>query len=129
MEEKINYYENFLAFTRELAHGEGIGIRLTNEFEMFLRFLRLMGEEHFNRNIEWFVDDTDGNLYGGEFDNWYYSFHKSMRQTDFYEIGEGHLDMLFHTFLNMSEVPYKVFQKFFKNEFKPSLLTLNWDES
>lgn len=129
-EKEINYHENFLNLTRELAKGEGVGVKLTSEFEIFIRFIIIMGEEHFNRNIEWFVEDENGSLYNHNFDDWYYSFHKSMRQVDFFDfetegIG-GHLDMIFWNFLHISEVPYKVFKRFFENKFEASVLTLDW---
>ena len=75
---------------------------------MIYRFISLMGEEHFNRVFEeYFMNDF-------EFDDNWFEFHKSMRQIDFYDIGEGHLDMLFWNFLHTTDIPYKVFKVFAK---------------
>lgn len=133
MAEKTNYYENFLNLIRELAKGEGVGIKLTSEFEIFIRFIQIMGEKHFNTAIGWYVNDTEPPKMYNNFDDWYYMFHKSMRNTDFFDfetegIG-GHLDMIFWNFCHISEVPYKVFKRFFENDFKASVLTLNWNEN
>lgn len=37
------------------------------------------------------------------FDNWFLDFHKSIRQTDFYNIGEGHLDMVLWLYIHESK--------------------------
>jgi hypothetical protein len=90
-----------------------------------------MGEKEFNRVFEmWFIKRDNE-----PFDESFYSFHKSMRQTDFYDnhyvkmddddpdrnkffkgteyksIG-GHLDMLFWNFIHISNVTEKIFKAY-----------------
>jgi len=73
---------------------------------MLRHFIILMGEKHFNNAFEYyFVGDM-------EFDDGWYGFHKSMRQVDFYDIGEGSLDMLFWNFIHMTDLPYEILKVF-----------------
>jgi len=76
---------------------------------MLTRFIQLMGEEHFNNNFEYYFMSEDK-----DFDTGWYEFHKSMRQTDFFDVGSGHVDMLFWEFLHVTDIPYKTFNVFTK---------------
>ena len=71
---------------------------------MLIRFFRLLGETNFNQIYEGYFSSDEG------FSVSFYQFHKSMRQTDFFDhnVGlVGELDMLFWNFINMSDIPYK----------------------
>lgn len=84
---------------------------------MLKHLIELIGEEYFNENIKMLCDN---NL---DFDSFFTSFHKQLRQTDFYEssimmknnkgdvISTYHLDMLFYHLINGSTIPYSVFKK------------------
>lgn len=101
----MNYYEHILEGLREW---ERIIVNPQKNATvcMLSRFIQLMGEEHFNRDFEnYFMGDM-------EFDEGFIGFHKSMRQVDFFDIGEGHLDMLFWEFIHLSDLPYKTFKTF-----------------
>lgn len=85
----------------------------TSELSMFDHFIKLMGEKGFNDHVLGIISWLGGGK--GSFGNFFFSFHKSMRQTDFYELnsdmkGEetGHIDMLFWDFIQISEIPYEV---------------------
>jgi hypothetical protein len=75
---------------------------------MLRHFIELMGEDEFNRVFKYQFIDTP------EFDEGWYDFHKSMRQTDFFDMGEGsgHIDMLFWQFIHLTNLPYLVFKTF-----------------
>jgi hypothetical protein len=94
---------------------------------MLKHLIEMLGETDFNKKIEaYFINGEE------KFDNCFYSFHKSMRQCDFYaeyyqhihgrdannkrtveyeSIG-GHLDMLFWNLIHVSEIPYLVLKEF-----------------
>jgi hypothetical protein len=82
------------------------------ELSMVKHFIELIGEENFNCKFENYFIYKDE-----DFDSCFYDFHKSMRQTDFYEIGEGHLDMLFWNFIQISDTTYEVLKKYY-NKYK-----------
>jgi len=75
---------------------------------MFYRFIMMMGELSFNEVFKMYFMEKE------EFDHAWYDFHKSMRQTDFYDMGEnsGHADMLFWNFIHLTDVPYKLMKTF-----------------
>lgn len=101
----MNYHQHILEGLREWS---GIVVQRERQakIDMLFRFISLMGEEHFNRAFKhYFIGDM-------EFDDGWYGFHKSMRQVDFFDIGEGHLDMLFWNFLHATDIPYKTFKTF-----------------
>ena len=101
----MNYYELILEGLREWLSTIS-DRRKDAEVSMLTRFIKLMGEEHFNREFQYqFMDDK-------EFDDGWYCFHKAMRQTDFFDIGEGHVDMLFWEFIHLTDAPYKIFKVF-----------------
>ena len=81
------------------------------ECSMFKRFLQLVSEESFD-NIwnDYFLEREES------FDDCFMMFHKSIRQTDFYNIGEGVVDMLFWDFIYMSEVPYKKMKNLYEDD-------------
>jgi len=103
--ETMNYYEKFVEGIEEL-HSILMDAEKRDKVAMFRRFILLMDEKHFNNAFEYyFIEET-------EFDNGWIGFHKSMRQNDFYEIGEGHVDMLFWLFIHTTDIPYKLFKTF-----------------
>ena len=80
------------------------------EHDILGHLIQLIGEEDFNIKFNvYFLRDEN------TFEENFYDFHKSMRQTDFYEIGHGHLDMIFWNFIHMSEIPEYVFKTFVKS--------------
>ncbi len=103
----MNYHKHILEGLREWS---GIIVQRERQakVDMLFRFIALMGEEVFNRRFE---ERFMGDL---EFDDGYFEFHKSMRNLDFYDMGEGsgHIDMLFWNFLHATDIPYKVFKVF-----------------
>ena len=76
------------------------------EYEMVSHFIELLGDK-FNQMFE----DTFLNDYN--FDYNFYNFHKSMRQTDFFNMGNGHIDMLWWNFIQMSDATYKVLKTYY----------------
>jgi hypothetical protein len=97
----MNYYELLIEGLKQWEREYD-----SPKIPMLRHFIHLMGEERFNRDFEYyFVGEM-------EFDDGYFRFHKSMRQVDFYDIGEGHLDMLFWEFNHLSDFTYNVFKTF-----------------
>ena len=105
----MNYYELILEGLREWS-GIIVDRQRQAKVDMLSRFIALMGEDHFNNNFEYYFMDEDNDF--PDFDDGWYGFHKSMRQVDFYDIGEGHLDMLFWNFFHSTDIPYDVFKVF-----------------
>ena len=102
----MNYYKLILEGLREWAT-VAVGNKIA-AIHMLIHFIKLMGEEDFNNRFESnFLNEPD-------FDTAWYDFHKSMRQTDFYDIDGvgGHLDMLFWQFIHLTDLPYFVFKTF-----------------
>ena len=102
----MNYYQHIIEGLVEL---EDIlfNHKKRTETAMFRHFIALMGEDDFNIPYPQYFLENDN-----DFDSCWYDFHKSMRQTDFYNMGEGHLDMLFWQFIHSSEVPYRLMKTF-----------------
>lgn len=101
----MNYFILFIDGLQILS-GMTFDDKKNAKIQILKRFIELMDEEKFNRvfkNI--FIDEPD-------FEVAWFDFHKSMRQTDFYNIGGGHVDMLFWEFIRMSNLPYKMFKIF-----------------
>jgi len=109
---KVNYFNDFIEMLEN--HPTNRGFKTGGEFNIFSHLIKLMGEESFNLEMECCFLNEDDDI---EFDNGYFTFHKSMRQTDFFDIGEGHLDMIFWNFLHVSEIPYKMLKQYI-NRFK-----------
>jgi hypothetical protein len=101
------YFQNFTNGLCELA--EIIYDRKKqSEVIMLYRFIELMTELDFNLVYNmYFLEEED-------FDQSWYNFHKSMRNSDFYSLGEGsgHADMLFWNFIHLTDVPYKLMKVF-----------------
>lgn len=136
----MNHYEEVLKICKSK---EGIASSEQHVacLNMFRHFIELMGENDFNKTFEVYFNDNDES-----FDECFHSFHKSMRQCDFYDdhyrhingrneqgkrtteyesIG-GHLDMLFWNFIHVSEIPYDMLKIHYKNykaceEFIPNI--------
>lgn len=102
-----NYYENLL---------ELIEFRFPDpEANMFKKFITMLGEERFNMIWQvYFIDIKE------DYDICFEAFHKSIRQTDFYEFGcfehSGTIDMLFWDFINVSNIPYKIMKRMYKDD-------------
>lgn len=101
----MNYYEHIIGGL-QVWSGMVSDEKKNAAIHMLKHFIELMGEERFNNRFKYY--------FMGEqvFDEGWYDFHKSMRQTDFYEIGGGHLDMLFWQFIHLTNLPYLVFKTF-----------------
>jgi len=100
----MNYYEEIIKhiriFTRNSSDKE------SSEYEILRHLIEIIGEKKFNQSFQyWFVTDN-------EFHVCFYDYHKSMRQTDFFDIGEGHLDMIFWNFIHISDIPERIFKTF-----------------
>lgn len=108
----MNYFKNIISYIKDY---EEVNIKHSSELAILRHLISMMGEKSFNINVGWYVDKTYS-----DFDDWYYNFHKSMRQVDFFEMGEGHLDMVFWHFIHISEIPYKLLKKFFNSGFESS---------
>jgi hypothetical protein len=92
--------------------------------EIFRHLIELMDDEDFERRFKdyFFTDPNeemeemeDGYLHKegyNSIEEGFIDFHKSMRQIDFYKIGEGHLDMVFYDFIHISDVPFEMIKEF-----------------
>ena len=71
-------------------------------------------------DLKYYLDKFEYSISNGE-ESWFENFHKSMRQTDFFEIngkGNGHLDMIFWNYIHESKKDlHKLIIDFFKDEF------------
>ena len=118
----MNYYEKFLKYLKD--EGRFLSsFAKTSEIDLFEHLIKLMGEENFNACFKYYFMDHDDIKEG------FFDFHKSMRQTDFYNdyfmmvknketkkneyenIG-GHLDMIFWDFIQMSDKPFEWLSEF-----------------
>lgn len=81
-------------------------------YAMLRHFIELMGDEGFNNTFEAYFLDKD---HFHSFEASFYDFHKSMRQTDFYDRGEGsgHIDMLFWYYIHISDKCFDVLKAHF----------------
>jgi hypothetical protein len=104
----MNYYKLILEGLREWATIVTDEKKVAGIY-MLSHFIEIMGEEKFNNKFEtYFLNKPD-------FDSAFHDFHKSMRQTDFYDMHGllgGHLDMLFWQFIRSTDLPYNVFKTF-----------------
>ena len=91
---------------------EHISYRYQNsEGAMLKQFITIMGEKQFNDTFHGYFATMQC-----EFDQCFILFHKSMRQTDFYDHDYEHsceLDLLFWDFIQISEVPYKLLKRLY----------------
>lgn len=120
----MNYFNLFIEGLKEwsdIQHNQN----KIDQINLYSHLINLMGEKNFNTTYQnYFLDDEDDEDL--DFDTRWYNFHKSMRQTDFYDIGEGHVDMIFWNFCQISEIPYKTF-KTFTERIKKGDDTESWD--
>lgn len=101
----MNHYEEILKICKDIRQST-MTLDKIYASDMFRHFIELLGEKDFNEIFDvYFVNRKE------EFNDCFYDFHKSMRQTDFYDIGEGHLDMLFWNFIQISEISYEILLK------------------
>lgn len=107
----MNYYKLIVEGCNELedimsSHEERAKV------SMFRHLIGIMGEDDFNRTYrQYFLESLNGN----DFDANWYDFHKSMRQTDFFQIDDaidGHVDMLFWQFIHSTDIPYRLMKTF-----------------
>ena len=85
------------------------GWKRADELNMFSHFVELLGEKSFNDHVLRVASWLGGG--GSSFDKFFFSLHKSMRQTDFYDdFGDksGHIDMLLWGFIQIFEIPFEV---------------------
>ena len=119
----MNYYEKFLKYLKDEERFYAYSFGKAAELDIFKHLIELMGEEQFNLCFKYYFMDQDN--IGESFAE----FHKAMRQTDFYNeyyrmeknpetkkneyenIG-GHLDMIFWSFIHMSERPFEWLKEF-----------------
>jgi hypothetical protein len=88
--------------------------------DIFRHLIELMEDEHFERAFTnyFFTDlekpEEEGWCADGyeTIEDGFCDFHKSMRQIDFYNIGEGHLDMVFYNFIHISDIPFEMIKEF-----------------
>lgn len=84
-------------------------------YAIFSHLLKLWGETYFNAYWENnFIArvisiDTIETIFDEEF----YRLHKTIRQVDFFPIGEGSLDMIFWEFIQMDDTPYNVLKEYY----------------
>ena len=82
----------------------------SHSYAMLRHFIELMGKEGFNNTFEaYFLNKEHFHSFEASF----YDFHKSMRQTDFYEEGGGHIDMLFWNYIHISDKCFDVLKAHF----------------
>lgn len=113
---EINYFEDFIRFLRKeiieehkVENLKNDGFKRSGQINMLSHLIELMGENSFNLQFRYCFLDQD------DFDNGFALFHKAMRQTDFFSIGEGHLDMIFWYFIYASDEPYNLLKEFINN--------------
>lgn len=103
----MNYYEHIIGGLHVWS-GMVSDEKKNATIHMLRHFIELMGEDSFNKKYgNYFIDESD-------FDIAWHDFHKSIRQIDFFNMGEGsgHIDMLFWQFIHLTDLPYKVFKTF-----------------
>ena len=93
---------------------------------MLRHFVVLMGEENFNQKVNLhfrggYPDSFDVKDCK-EFDEDFHSFHKSMRQTDFFNLGlsdgrSGNIDMLWWNFIQFTDITEKHMRYMFDEDF------------
>lgn len=98
--------KRFLKFIEEEKKIATTG-ELNDHLTILHHFISLMTEEHVKNSFTYYFINMSHDIESG-----FKDFHKSLRQTDFYEIGEGHLDMIFYYFIRISEVPFKTIKLF-----------------
>jgi hypothetical protein len=87
-----------------------------SEYAMFKHFIALTGEENFNRSFSYYFLEQEWDMkYDLDVicDEGFRMFHKEVRQVDYFDIGEGHVDGLYWNFLWVSDVPYDVLKELF----------------
>lgn len=100
----MNYFEEIKKHIK--LYGKNSSYGQDSEYEILRHLIEIIGEKKFNQDFQyWFVTDN-------EFHVCFHDYHKSMRQTDFFEIGEGHLDMIFWNFIHISDIPERIFKTF-----------------
>ena len=105
----MNYYNQILNLIKEKTDiGHVSEIKLSSIF-ILKHLIEILGEEKFNNIFRMYFIESEG-----LFDDKFYNFHKSMRQTDFYNIHNGHLDMIFWNFIIASDTPYRTFKKYYE---------------
>ena len=104
----MNYYKHIMEGCREFANI--LNYPKAARVEMFGLFIKLMGEKQFNTDFEYYFMSDEYKTFDGGF----HDFHKSMRQTDFYDMGEnsGAVDSLFWYFIHSSETTYFLLKRF-----------------
>jgi hypothetical protein len=75
-------------------------------YSMFRHLIELLGEEN---TQDWIVGHFD---HCDDVNDFIYSLHKSLRQTDVYD--NGHLDMLLYNLMSISDVPGDVLRLLYK---------------
>lgn len=116
-----NFHEEAIIIAKVLSR---ISRKDDDAYWMYKCFLELDDTESFNRNImHYFYEE------GLEFDEAFARYHKLMRQVDYYDhlsikntkadkndeekyfVSTGNIDSLLHSFIRISDVPYKVLKK------------------
>ena len=114
-----NYYKTI---RENLKHKYHTG---HTENHMLRHFVELLGEERFNGLVGTYFrgnypDSLDVKVCE-EFNEDFHNFHKSMRQTDFFDLGlsdgrSGNLDMLWWNFIQTSRATEKFFRWMFEED-------------
>lgn len=103
----MNHFE---IIVRDLKERESsLNLQVSHSYSILLHLIMLLGRESFNRKFEMYILN---NLQSHSFDTAFAEFHKAMRQTDFFEIGDGHLDMVFYNYIHLSDKCYDVFKSY-----------------
>lgn len=120
-EKDRNYHEEAIIIAKALSRKSH---RDSDAYWMYNNFLQLDDPDTFNSNMRhYFIEE------GYEFDNGFAYYHKLMRQVDYYDhlairntnvdkndeekyfVSTGCLDSLLHSFIHISDVPYKVLKQ------------------
>lgn len=81
-------------------------VKVISEIYIFKNMMKILGEEKFNQKFyHYFIDNDD------VFDGCFFDFHKSMRQVDFYDKENGHLDMVLWHFCYISKIPEMILKQ------------------
>lgn len=104
----MNHFELIIKEIRERENAF-YDAKTSASYSILRHLIELMGEDKFNRLFNnYFINFRLSSL---SFEASFYQFHKSMRVNDFYEIGEGHLDMIFWHYIQISNKCFDVFKK------------------
>ena len=101
--------EKILKFIKE-KYEDAKNNSMSGNLMILYHLISLIDDDHFQKNFEYYFQSEEHTFYEG-----FRMFHKSMRQVDFYEIGEGHLDMIFWNFIHINDIVFNTIKEFMED--------------